>query len=53
MPLPPYIKERLEDPDRYQTVYERKWVSSSANSWIAFYQRIVDEIEAKGVELVY
>ena len=26
MPLPPYIKERLEDPDRYQTVYAKEMV---------------------------
>ena len=24
MPLPPYIKERLDDPDRYQTVYAKE-----------------------------
>ena len=30
MPLPPYIKERLDDPDRYQTVYAKENGSAAA-----------------------
>ena len=38
MPLPPYIHEKLEDKERYQTVYSKeKRISSSTNSWITFY----------------
>ena len=38
MPLPPYIKERLEDPDRYQTVYAKeKWLSSGTNCGATLY----------------
>ena len=37
MPLPPYIKERLDDPDRYQTVYAKESGSAAANSGFTFY----------------
>ena len=54
MPLPPYIKERLEDPDRYQTVYAKENVSAAApTAGLHFTKELLAEIEAKGVELVY
>lgn len=54
MPLPPYIKERLEDPDRYQTVYAKENGSAAApTAGLHFTKELLAEIEAKGVELVY
>ncbi|MGE9715759.1 S-adenosylmethionine:tRNA ribosyltransferase-isomerase, partial [Escherichia coli] len=51
---PPYIKERLEDPDRYQTVYAKENGSAAApTAGLHFTKELLDEIEAKGVELVY
>ena len=54
MPLPPYIKERLEDPDRYQTVYAKENGSAAApTAGLHFTKELLEEIEAKGIELVY
>lgn len=54
MPLPPYIKERLEDPDRYQTVYAKENGSAAApTAGLHFTQDLLEKIEAKGVKLVY
>ncbi|MBO0460566.1 tRNA preQ1(34) S-adenosylmethionine ribosyltransferase-isomerase QueA [Enterococcus sp. DIV1298c] len=54
MPLPPYIKERLEDPDRYQTVYAEENGSAAApTAGLHFTTELLDEIKEKGVELVY
>lgn len=54
MPLPPYIKERLEDPDRYQTVYAKENGSAAApTAGLHFTQELLAKIEAKGVKLVY
>ncbi|MDA9460379.1 S-adenosylmethionine tRNA ribosyltransferase-isomerase [Enterococcus mundtii 3F] len=54
MPLPPYIKERLEDPDRYQTVYAEENGSAAApTAGLHFTTELLKEIKAKGVELVY
>ncbi len=54
MPLPPYIKERLEDPERYQTVYAKENGSAAApTAGLHFTKELLDEIAAKGVELVY
>ena len=49
MPLPPYIKERLDDPDRYQTVYAEENGSAAAPTAGLH----LEEIKAKGVHLVY
>ena len=38
MPLPPYIKERLDDPDRYQTVYAKESGSAAPTKRVAFYR---------------
>lgn len=54
MPLPPYIKERLDDPDRYQTVYAEENGSAAApTSGLHFTKELLEEIKAKGVHLVY
>lgn len=54
MPLPPYIKERLEDPERYQTVYAEENGSAAApTAGLHFTQDLLGKIEAKGVNLVY
>ncbi len=54
MPLPPYIKERLEDPERYQTVYAKENGSAAApTAGLHFTKELLDEIAAKGVKLVY
>lgn len=54
MPLPPYIKERLEDPERYQTVYAKENGSAAApTAGLHFTKELLEQIQAKGVELVY
>src|SRR5699024_7556999 len=54
MPLPPYIKERLEDPDRYQTVYAKENGSAAApTAGLHFTEDLMKQAEAKGVKIVY
>ncbi|WOA38570.1 tRNA preQ1(34) S-adenosylmethionine ribosyltransferase-isomerase QueA [Enterococcus faecalis] len=54
MPLPPYIKERLDDPDRYQTIYAEENGSAAApTAGLHFTKELLEEIKAKGVHLVY
>ena len=54
MPLPPYIHEKLDDPDRYQTVYAKENGSAAApTAGLHFTQELLAKIEAKGVKLVY
>ena len=54
MPLPPYIKERLEDPERYQTVYAKENGSAAApTAGLHFTKELLEQIKAKGVHLVY
>jgi S-adenosylmethionine:tRNA ribosyltransferase-isomerase len=54
MPLPPYIKERLEDPDRYQTVYAKENGSAAApTAGLHFTEELLEKIQAKGIELVF
>ncbi|MBR7101907.1 MAG: tRNA preQ1(34) S-adenosylmethionine ribosyltransferase-isomerase QueA [Clostridia bacterium] len=53
MPLPPYITEKLEDKDRYQTVYARENGSAAApTAGLHFTKELMAEIEAKGVKIV-
>lgn len=53
MPLPPYIKEELEDRDRYQTVYARELGSAAApTAGLHFTPELLDEIRAKGISVV-
>ena len=54
MPLPPYIKEELQDAERYQTVYSRELGSAAApTAGLHFTKELLDEIAAKGVKLCY
>lgn len=54
MPLPPYIKETLDDQERYQTVYAKENGSAAApTAGLHFTQELLEKIEAKGVNLVY
>lgn len=53
MPLPPYIKERLEDQDRYQTVYARENGSAAApTAGLHFTTELMDRIREKGINIV-
>jgi len=52
MPLPPYIHEPLQDPERYQTVYARITGSAAApTAGLHFTPRLLDELRAKGVRI--
>lgn len=54
MPLPPYIKEKLEDKERYQTVYSKKEGSAAApTAGLHFTKELLQKIEDKGVKIVY
>ena len=54
MPLPPYIKEELNDPERYQTVYSRQVGSAAApTAGLHFTRELLDQIQAMGVSLCY
>ena len=54
MPLPPYIKEELNDPERYQTVYSREIGSAAApTAGLHFTSELLEQIKAKGVEVCY
>ena len=54
MPLPPYIKERLTDKERYQTVYSKEVGSSAApTAGLHFTNELLEKIKEKGVNIVY
>lgn len=54
MPLPPYIHERLEDRERYQTVYSKENGSAAApTAGLHFTKRLLEQIKEKGVNVVY
>lgn len=54
MPLPPYIHEKLEDRERYQTVYAKENGSAAApTAGLHFTEELLDKIGAKGIKLVY
>ena len=54
MPLPPYIKAELQDPERYQTVYSRELGSAAApTAGLHFTPELLEEIRQKGVELAW
>lgn len=54
MPLPPYITERLEDSERYQTVYSKNNGSAAApTAGLHFDKDLMNKIEEKGIKLVY
>lgn len=53
MPLPPYIKKRLEDQSDYQTVYAKTNGSAAApTAGLHFTPKLLSELEQKGVEIV-
>lgn len=52
MPLPPYIKEKLENNDAYQTVYAKYDGSSAApTAGLHFTEELLEQIRQKGVEI--
>jgi len=54
VPLPPYIHEKLEDPERYQTVYATEPGSAAApTAGLHFTPRLLEELKAKGVKIAY
>ena len=54
MPLPPYIKAELQDPERYQTVYSREVGSAAApTAGLHFTKDLLKTIEEMGVKLCY
>ena len=53
-PLPPYIKEKLANSERYQTVYSKEWGSAAApTAGLHFTSELLEKIKAKGVNLAY
>lgn len=54
MPLPPYIKEELDEPEEYQTVYSKNPGSVAApTAGLHFTKELLAEIEKKGIKLAY
>ena len=54
MPLPPYIHEKLEDKDRYQTVYAKEVGSAAApTAGLHFTEELLTKIKEKGINIVY
>lgn len=54
MPLPPYIREKLEDKDRYQTVFAKHSGSAAApTAGLHFTSQLLEEIKNKGVNICY
>jgi len=52
MPLPPYITEKLEEKDRYQTVYAKNEGSAAApTAGLHFTNELLEEIEKKGIKI--
>lgn len=54
MPLPPYITEKLEDQERYQTVYSQELGSAAApTAGLHFTEELMEKIKAKGINIGY
>jgi S-adenosylmethionine:tRNA ribosyltransferase-isomerase len=54
IPLPPYIHEKLNDPERYQTVYSRDAGSAAApTAGLHFTTQLLDDLKQKGVKVAY
>ncbi len=54
MPLPPYIKEELQDRERYQTVYSRETGSAAApTAGLHFTNELLDQIRQKGINTAF
>ena len=53
MPLPPYIHEKLEDGDMYQTVYAKDYGSAAApTAGLHFTEELLEKIKEKGIEII-
>jgi len=54
MPLPPYITEKLEDKERYQTVYSRELGSAAApTAGLHFTNEMLNELKQRGIDIAY
>lgn len=54
MPLPPYIHERLENPERYQTVYSKNTGSAAApTAGLHFTEELLEKIRKKGIRTAF
>ncbi len=54
MPLPPYITEKLDDRERYQTVYSKEKGSAAApTAGLHFTNELLEEIKSKGINIAY
>ncbi|MBP0723859.1 tRNA preQ1(34) S-adenosylmethionine ribosyltransferase-isomerase QueA [Bacillus sp. RG28] len=54
MPLPPYIKEKLDDKDRYQTVFAKEIGSAAApTAGLHFTEKLLEKVKQKGVKLAF
>lgn len=54
MPLPPYIKEKLDDKERYQTVFSKELGSSAApTAGLHFTKELLENISNKGINIAY
>lgn len=54
MPLPPYIKEQLDDKERYQTVYARHRGSAAApTAGLHFTKELLQQLDEKGIHIAY
>lgn len=54
IPLPPYIQEKLNDPERYQTVFSKELGSAAApTAGLHFTPQLLDELKEKGVKIAY
>lgn len=54
MPLPPYIKEKLKEKDRYNTIYCKEEGSAAApTAGLHFTERVFDSLKEKGVDTAY
>lgn len=54
MPLPPYIHKKLDDKDRYQTVYAKNYGSAAApTAGLHFTKQLLKQIEEKGINIVH
>lgn len=54
MPLPPYIREKLDEQDRYQTVYAKHVGSVAApTAGLHFTEELLSKIKDKGIEIAY
>lgn len=54
IPLPPYIHEKLSDPERYQTVFAKEMGSAAApTAGLHFTPKLLDELREEGVKIAY